>query len=387
MTSLGQPVSRPGRPSLPQGDRKRARNLSISDAAWKKLEEHLQTLPIKTASELVEKIGLGQIQLAVLEDSPLGDVPICRRLKALIAPPVAVLWSILAFVRRTCYQFNLEPTDDRVYSVTLRACTVVFYTGYTHPDVLINNPSALIKWLCYWILQAEAVPASPKPDCPSDPAEVQRVFSKISHAFDKLELAARSPDYKALKMKTMDGLTIKQISRIFKLQKLEVSKVEVSRMIKQGLVNFRELFYDDLEEYPPRLDSDPSAHKLRIQDAAQAYLQLALQKTLHDKDSRRQMQEILWATSDDPYLDFWLNEIDYSLRPRPAQTKKAHELDAIVRDRLAQDLDEHLQQKKRDIDRQLAFCQTAAQIQHILQDYSDREIGTKLPLEWLMANG
>jgi hypothetical protein len=384
MTSLEQSVSRNrGRPPLSPVERKRARNLSISDEAWDKLEEQLQALPIKTASELVEKIGLGQIQLTAVEDSPLGDIPICRRLKGLIAPPVAVFWSILAFVRRSCRQFNLDPTDERIYEVTLKASTVVFYTGYTHPDVLINNPSALIKWLCYWILQAEVVPLSTKEICPVDPVEVQRIFCKISHALDGLEMAARSPDYKALKMKTIDGLTIKQISRIFKLQKHEVSKVEVSRMIKQGLVNFRELFYDDLEVCPPRPDPAPSAQKIRVQECAHAYLKLALQETLTDAGSQQQMQAILLATRDDPYLDFWLNEIDYCLGSCTPQ--KQSKVEAIAQDKLAHHLDDHLQQKKREIDRELAFCQTAEQIRQILATYAERETGTKLPIEWLIC--
>lgn len=242
MTSLDQTRNSQnrGRPMLSNVERKRARNLSVSDEAWKKLEEQIQNLPVKTASELVEKIGLGQIQLTTAESSTLGDIPICRRLKALMEEPIAAFGSILAFVRRTCWQFNLEPTDARVYDITLKASTIVFYTGYTHPDVLINNPSALIKWLCYEILQAEADRQShstSSPVCPAiadptgepskiepskiepmKPSEVERIFGRINHAFVRLEMAARSPEYKALKMKTIDGLTIKQISRIFKLQ-------------------------------------------------------------------------------------------------------------------------------------------------------------------------
>jgi hypothetical protein len=399
MTSLDQTLNsrNRGRPMLSTVDRKRARNLSVSDEAWKKLDEQIQNLPVKTASELVEKIGLGQIQLTTAEFSTLGDIPICRRLKALMEKPIAVFGSILAFVRRTCWQFNLEPTDARVYDVTLKASTIVFYTGYTHPDVLINNPSALIKWLCYEILQAEADRQLPKKsslDCPAarsskvEQPEVERIFCQINHAFDRLEMAARSPEYKALKMKTMDGLTIKQISRIFKLQKLEVSKVEVSRMIKRGLVNFRELFYDALEDVSHPIDVVPSEQRQWVQQTAQDYLQLALQKTLTSKALER-LQEILLATSHDPYLDFWLNEIDYYLRDRPPSAKKPNnkmpEPDAAIIDLLAENLEEHLQQKKREIDRELAFCQTAQQIQQVLEIYAEREAIAKLSIKRLIG--
>jgi hypothetical protein len=394
MTSLDQTLNsrNRGRPTLSTVERKRARNLSVSDEAWKKLDEQIQNLPVKTASELVEKIGLGQIQLTTAEFSTLGDIPICRRLKALMEKPIAVFGSILAFVRRTCWQFNLESTDARVYDVTLKASTIVFYTGYTHPDVLINNPSALIKWLCYEILQAEADRQPPKKltlDCLEvEQPEVERIFYQINHAFDRLEMAARSPEYKALKMKTMDGLTVKQISRIFKLQKHEVSKVEVSRMIKQGLVNFRELFYDALKDVPHSVDVAPSEHRQWVQQTAQDYLHLALQETLTDRALER-LQEILLATSHDPYLDFWLNEIDYYLRDRPSSAKKPSskmpEPDAAIIDLLAENLEEHLQQKKREIDRELAFCQTAQQIQQVLETYAEREAIAKLSIKRLIG--
>jgi hypothetical protein len=379
MTSLDQTLNsrHRGRPTLSKMERKRARNLSISDEAWKRLEAQIQSLPVKTASELVEKIGLGEIQLTPTSTSPIGDIPICRRLKALMENPIAVFSSILAFVRRLCTQFDLAPADDRIATVTLQAITIVFYTGYTHPDVLINNPSALIKWLCYEILQAARHPA-PLLQAPAAAETVDHIFSKISHALDHLETAARSPEYKALKMKTIDGLTIKQISRIFKLQKHEVSKVEVSRMIKQGLVNFRELFYDAAEELPQTKAPVP---KPGVQETAYLYLQLALQETLTQQDMKR-LQEILLATSYDPYLDFWLNEIDYCLRDRQAQPGDP---DAAIRDQLADHLEAHLHQKKKEIDRDLAFCQTARQIQEVLERYTAKEAGAKLPVKRLIS--
>ncbi|MBW4515426.1 MAG: hypothetical protein KME11_09395 [Timaviella obliquedivisa GSE-PSE-MK23-08B] len=399
MTSLDQTLNsrHRGRPMLSKAERKRARNLSVSDEAWKKLEEQIQSLSVKTASELVEKIGLGQIQLITAESSTLGDIPICRRLKALMEKPIAAFGSILAFVRRTCWQLNLEPSDARVYDITLKASTIVFYAGYTHPDVLINNPSALTKWLCYEILQAEADRQPPQQSplaCTRgelseiEPSEVERIFWQINHAFDRLEMAARSPEYKALKMKTMDGLTIKQISRIFKLQKHEVSKVEVSRMIKQGLVNFRELFYDVQEDVSHTLDVAPSQNRQQVQQTAQNYLELALQKTLTDK-ALGQLQDILLATSHDPYLDFWLNEIDYCLRDRipflQKHNSKTLEPDAAVGDLLAENLEEHLLQKKKEIDRELAFCQTAQQIQQVLETYAEKEAIAKLSIKHLLS--
>jgi hypothetical protein len=402
-----QPTSRRGRPSVPKGDRKRPHNLSISEAAWQSLEDQLHDLPVKTVSELVEKIGQGEIQLLILAPSPLGDIPICRRLKALVDEPVAVFGSVLAFVRRTCQQLQLPATDDQVYTVILQAITVVFYTGYTHPDELINNPSALIKRLCYIVLQAQADRQCPPIAIETVIPEIEdahQIFAKIHHAFARLELAARSPDYKALQMKTMDGLTIKQISRIFKLQGLEVSKVQVSRMIKQGLVNFRELFYEEAiaslaeplnnpmtepltkpltEPLTEPLAESTTEANLRLEQARQ-YLHLALLPSLNPSEIL-QLQEILQATRQDAYLDFWLNEIDYYLCHRQT-TSRTIDPDRTVRDRLYDGLDEHFQKKKKEIDRELAFCQTAAQIKQVLAAYAERELTTKLSIQELMES-
>lgn len=373
---------RPGRPALPENERKRARNLSVSPSAWQELEAHLNALQIKTASELLEKIGLNQIQLVARDASPLADVPIYRRLKSLTSEPVAVFWSILAFVKRIGRQFDLEVTDAKMYTTTMKACTIAFYIGYTHPDVLINNPSALLRWLCYKILQAEAIPAQTTAEPlttsePIDSQEVERRFRKIGDAFHVLRMAAHSPNYEALKMKVIDGLTIKQISRIFKLQQLEVSKAEVSSMIKRGLANFRDLLYgsssnsklsttkvDQAEEPNPAVGQD-----------ARHYIHMALQEKLLDSESQQAMEKILLKTGQDSYLDFWLNEIDYDLGSQHVE----------VRNQIAETLEDHLVRKKTEIDRELAFCWTRDRIRQILQTYASQEAGTQLAIELLLG--
>jgi hypothetical protein len=377
-----------GRPALPAHERKRARNLSVSDLAWAGLEEQVNRLGLKTVSELIEKIGLKQAQvnlkdLSELADiasrdratSELADIAISRRLTSLISEPVAVFGSILAFATRLCQQFALEATEDRLYAVTIKACTVVFYVGYTHPDTLINNPSALIRWLCYRIVQAEAAhnPLEQTGRETVDPQMVERYFNKIGIAFQALEGGSRSPDYEALKMKTMDGLTIKQISRIFHLQKLKVSKAEVSTMIKQGLVNFRKSIGVELDDAPPAVNF--SLQNQAVSESIHRYLHLALQKSLRDPASQQTMETILLETGKNPYLDFWLNEIDYILR----------QPEGAVSDRIAKNLDEYLQTKKKMLDQKLTFCGTREQIRTLLQTLASKEAATELQVEILLG--
>lgn len=363
-----------GRPALPEAERKRPRNLSVSDGAWTGLEDQIKVLKVKTISELIEKIGLYQVQIARLDDSPLMDIPIYRRLKSLISEPVAVFWSTLSFVSRTCRQFELEPTSDRLYDITMRASTIVFYVGYTHPDVLINNPSALLRWLCYQIVKANAQAidktAMPSPQL-ADPQVVERQFTKMGSAFYMLETAARSPDYEALKMKTIDGLTVKQISRIFKLQRHNVSKIEVGMMIKRGLAYFRQLFYVD--SHDPSLRPQASSPQGQVVwDTAHRYLELALRQSLWSAEA--EIEEILLKTRDNPYLDFWLNEIDYTVGQN----------NEIVRDTIEKNLEQILLNKKAEIDRKFASCRTIDQIRQLLQEYASREAMTEIPVEYLL---
>jgi hypothetical protein len=367
-----------GRPTLPETKRKRARNLSVSDTAWKGLEERINGLQIKTISELMEKIGLNQVQVSVLDESPLADIPIYRRLKSLMSDPVAVFWSTLAFVARTCRQFHLEPTHDRVYTVTMKASTIVFYIGYAYPDLPISNSSALIRWLSYRIVQADATHiATTQTGVPSwvavNPHTIEQCLVKIGNALDVLETAARSPDYEALKMKTIDGLTAKQISRIFKLQGHDVSKVEVATMIKKGLANFRQLFYSDAKTYVPR-SPIASERKQAVWETVRYYSELALQETLLNEPWQQDMEDILLKTRHDPYLDFWLNEIDYHLGEQFLSVKQ----------QMAETLERHLQEKKAEIDRELAFCRTLGQIRQTLQTYASKEAGVELSIDRLL---
>jgi hypothetical protein len=367
-----------GRPTVPENDRKRPRNVSVSDTAWEGLEKQAKLLGAKTVSELVEKIGLQQLQVVERDLSPLADIPIYRRLMGLISEPVAVFWSVLAFVGRTCQQFSLEPTSESIYSVVVKACAIAFYIGYTHPDVLINNPSALLRWLCYRIVQAaaqqqETLPTDDKSFAITE-EEVKTRLQKISDAFRVLEVAARSPEYEALKMKTMDGLTIKQISRIFKLQDLQVDKAEVSTMIKRGLAQFRKLLYGKSDSHLTSVQ--PSTTSQALPETAQNYLRLALQMSLQDEQSQQSMEAILLRTSHDPLLDFWLNEIDFDLSSGQYSQ---------VRNRIAKELGDYLQQKKAEIDPELTFCSTREQIRQILQGYACREAGTDLLVEILLG--
>ena len=113
-----------------------------------------------------------------------------------------------------------------------------------------------------------------------------------------------------------------------------------------------------------------------------------MQETLADKALER-LQEILLATSHDPYLDFWLNEIDYYLRDRTPDPKKRNgntpEPDAAVIDLLAKNLEEHFLQRKKEIDRELAFCQTAQQIRQVLATFAEKEAIAKLPIQYLVG--
>jgi hypothetical protein len=370
-----------GRPKISDALRKRARNVSVSDSAWENLTPVMEDLNVKTVSELLEQIGKGKIVLRNSDKfSSLNDLPIYRRLKSLISEPVAVFWSVLAFVVRVCQQLGFEPTSERIYDTTMKACSIIFYIGYTHPDVLINNPSALIRWICYQIIKAEALSENIDSDsksvsfCVDDPHIFKKCYDKIVSTFNRLNAASHSPNYRALQMKTINGLSIKQISRIFNLQKWEVDKAEVSIMIKKGLADLRELF-DQFDPHQPFVQLNNSVEKLPIPPSAKGYLELALKENLLNSDAHNTLEELLMKTNHDPYLDFWFNEIDYYLVDRQEQ----------ARDRIAKHLGEHLKQKKLDIDPLLASCSNKEQIRDLLSSYAEQEAGVKLAVDVLLG--
>lgn len=384
-------VKRRGRPELPEEKRKKSRRITVSDDAWSKLDERLSNLNVKTVSELVEKVGQGDLSVIAYDPDPILNIPIYRRLQSLMDEPVAVFWSLLGFTRRMMQQLGFpeymlaeeqDLSSNIQESVVLRASTIIFFVGYTHGDILINNPSSLMRWLIFRILKADPrrtneTNAINKTLLISNNEKVtQELICKIANAMASLEASPRALNYQALKAKTIDGLTVKQISRIFMIQGENKDKTEIAGMIKEGLSLFREKFYQDSSNFKKDENSiDQIDWKNHVDQYVKDYCRLALFNNVLTKKDQDRLEEIVLQTSKNANLDFWLNEIDYQI------ALQNDLLNRSLREKISSSLKTLLTNKKDDIDRGLIGCTSAYRVREVLEVYANREVGVDQCLE------
>jgi|GEM_PF-3081983 len=388
-SNAGSSGSRPGRPSVPDHKKKKSRTLTISDKAWESLEELLKDWEIKSVSELVEKIGLEQLGVFLPSGEPsieLTDIPIYKRLKSFIQPPVAVFWSLLAFAKRTALQLGLP--DDEVFlgDVVKRAIAVVFYAGYTHPDLHINNPSALLRWVSYRILKAKAAEAQTLVTTArgvlSAGKSREQCLVRILNAIEQLNAASQAPHYRVLKMKALDQLTTGQIIKIFELQSYHKDESQIGRMIKKGLHQFRQLWAT--QDYTPE-PNDTQDTPTEICSEVRLYYALATAPSLCNEENLIQLEKILLTTSSDTPLDFWMNEIDhycgFALSHEPESYAAQQEK---LRQSIDQEIDEYLSRKKAEIDQRLSSCSNKDELEELLSKAVKKEIGSDFPINTLL---
>lgn len=381
-------AKRRGRRSVSPKQRKRPRNLSISDQAWSGLEKTASIHKLSTVSELTEKIGLEDLKVIRDDRSKLSElleIPIYQRLKSCTQAPVAVFWSLLSFARRTASQLCIEDSDEFLCDVITQATTIIFYVGYTHPHVYINNPSAFLRWLSYRILlaqsdgQSDSGSASSATQIRPDKTIIEACLSQVANAIHKLKSASHSPQYQALRMKTMDGLTLEQISRIFTRQKFHKTPEEVGKLIKTGLSEFREFYKESSGTKPTK--SFKSLKSETIPKDVKLYCELAAQANLNNhqhKQAIQQMEELLLKTRNKPDLDFWMNEIDYHLGPHfAADSETYRKQQEHLLQLIETSMDEYVLNKKDEIDEDFTFCNTKEQVREMLQEKAIGILGSR----------
>ncbi len=406
-TAPKEPLSSQDKPKIDNSNfgKKNRHNLSLSDTAWSGLKEEASHRKM-SVSQLNEEIGLGKIklespeekdnsklqqneatnlgknQVASLEESNISDflkIPIYPRLKGLIKKPIAVFGSIMAFVWRTAKQFDLyeqldsEVNKDFVCDVIKQAIEIVFYVGYIYPNKYINNPSALIRLAAYWILNNKCQLDSKSNDCESlllDDEQKTLILWKTYDAYAKLNSASRSVNFEALKMKSLDQMTLLQICTILNLQGAQVDEEEVRVMIKQGLStlrSFSELEPNDVPEY-----NIPDSVK-----DIEKYWKLASHFFLQTSEKREELEKLLLLTQDHTCFDFWVNEIDYhigeTLFDSPNENYRSEQ--EYIRNRIENEIDAHLIDKKKKIDRELAFCRGLDDMRNTLLKCIKEEVG------------
>jgi hypothetical protein len=344
---------------------KRPRNLSLSNGAWEGLTEKAKARDI-SVSELAERIGLNLLTIEASNENPeLFEILIYQRLKSFVKHPVAVFWSLIYFTKRTTKQLGLDSDDDSCCQIIFQAMTIVFYIGYMYPDQVINNPSAFLKWLCYRIIEPKSLHDDHVILRKEDRStEVNDCISKIKNAVEKLKNGSNSPQLRVLKMRVIDGLTLDQIHRMLRLQAssgIEVS--DIRNWIKDGLSTFRKLWEDDINTKYFSKNSVVDCAQEETLEQAKAYCSLVLLEKFSRKNIQ-DMGELLIGTKNNPYLDFWFNEIDHFYGCKSFPITEVH----YVRDKIENEMSEYILKKKKKLDTQFAFCQTQADILGLLDD-------------------
>ncbi len=382
------PTQNRGRPPLAENEKKRPRNLSLSPKAWIGLETQANLLGISSISELNEQLGLGKLSVIATHDKNL-DIPIYRRLKSFIEPPVAIFWSLLSFVRRTAKQLalieELDDNEDLICDVIKRAITIVFFVGYTHPDYYINNPSAFMRWLSYRILLAR-LPETFSEKQPQQLLSDEKIDPEICTIYRAIAMMeeARLPYYTVLRMKILDGLTLSQIRKILSIQKNkgEISEEKIRKHIKIGLEQLRET----LEIAPPE-NLEEVKNNLAVYKPVKSYFQLASLSSLSQREDRKKLEAFLMKAENNNELDFWIDEINFNVILLLLKSQDNYfEKQERVRQQISQEINEYIKVKIEPMNRQLAFCVTKEKINQLLEKISSEEAGCELSFHDLINN-
>lgn len=335
-------------------------------------------------SDLLEKIGLGEISVSkTINDAEpeLLHFSIYKRLNFLVKEPAAVMLSTLAFVLRMSQQLGLDSSSEELLEVMRRGICVVFEVGYTFPDKFVNNPSALLRCATFYILyekflttEAEGKEFSKEE---TNVASHECLF-QINAAIQRIETASRSHKLQAFKMKAIDGFTISQILTLFRIQDKSFSKDQVHRRIKDGWSIFRDHWTNQDPDFNSELFGG------RNVDEIKGYCEHVQRDRLTKRSQLDEIDELLTLTSNDPFLDLLINEVDYYwYRNNPENL----EILETVRKEIEESLDTWLLEKKEKIDEKLIFCQDSHDLVNILKQLIRQEIGKhEIPVKALLSS-
>lgn len=376
------------RPKQPTSSKKQPCNISLSKTALEKLDELQELYKQPTRSALFEAIGQGELVLKPYNSKSIYGIPMYRRLNALSSEPVAAFASVMCFANYGYRQFGQKPLTERLVSALLKASSVLLYIGFLLPDTPINNPSSLLKYILFEVINSAATDRRIElhevaGDESAKDKAIEYCMAAVGKAIERLELL-KSPDpfYKMLRAKSIHGFSVKEIARIHAVTNRQMHKEEVARHIKKGLRNFRENFYEK-----PLLDIPAKAKEVRERlfekDAAvyhdvMAYVRLCTQPAGYLRthtNERENLRRILRNTSHSAYLDLWLNEIDAHFGHYPK--------DVLEKYRMV--LETSMEGQRDHLERRLKECETHQDLRRLLEDVTAYEVGTRIPITFLLG--
>ena len=370
----------------PERLRKKPIRLTLSQQARENIEKQIlqDDSLASSVSDLLEKIGLGEISVSRSVNDPqiaLLRFPIYKRLVVLTQEPAAVMTSTIAFVLRMCRQLDVDSSADSVLATVRQGVRVAFSAGYTFPDLFVNNPSALLRWatfrsLCEKFLSAEpSKTKSDKQEIDDKPSHL--CLYQINTAIEGIRNASRSHKLEAFKMKAIDGFTISQILILFQVQDKGFTEEQAHRRIKDGWAIFREHWTNQ------EIDQTQELFGGRNVDEIKRYCELVPLNFISDKHQLEDIDKFLLRTSNDPFLDLLINEVDYSWYEEDTEDLVLIEQ---VRKDLVKNLSAWLLDKKKEIDQDLIFCQNGEDLAKVLMRTIAKEMGgTLIPIKAFLS--
>lgn len=371
----------------PERLKKKPIRLTLSQQARDHIEkELLQDGSLASSiSDLLEKIGLGEISVSrSAGDSQIALLrfPIYKRLVFLMQEPPAVIISTLAFVLRMSRQLGLDSSMEAILQVVRQGICVAFAAGYTFPDRFINNPSALLRWTTFCILSRKFL-TSVKSKTGSEETESRdksshRCLYKMNAAIKGIRSASRSHKLEAFKMKAIDGFTISQIIVLFQVQDKDFTEEQAYRRIKDGWGIFRQHW---VRQEP---DENSELFEGRDVDEIKSYCELVQLDKLSDQKQLEEIENLLFRTSNDSFLDLLINEVDYNwYRSEPENLAILEKL----RENIAKNLSSWLLDKKKEIDEKLIFCGNSEDLARMLEQIVKDEMdGQAVPVKALLSS-
>lgn len=371
----------------PEKLKKKPIRLTLSQQARENIEKQIlqDDAFANSISDLLEKIGLGEISVSRAVSDPqmaLLRFPIYKRLVVLAQEPAAVMTSTIAFVLRVCRQLGLDSSEDSVLNVVSKGVRVAFSAGYTSPDVFVNNPSALLRWVTFRILREKFMSGESDGAHPTKERSIDQpshlCLYKINAAIKGAKNASRSHKLEAFKMKAIDGFTISQILILFQVQDKGFTEEQAHRRIKDGWSIFREYWVSK----EPDTELEWFGDKAVI-DEIKRYCELVQLASIHEESQLQDIDSLLLRTSSASFLDLLINEVDYSWYRNEADDLALIER---VRERVVANLNAWLLDKKSEIDRALIFCEDAEDLVSVLeQTIKDEMDGQSIPVKAFLS--
>ncbi|MEM6451683.1 MAG: CopG family transcriptional regulator [Cyanobacteria bacterium P01_D01_bin.105] len=380
------PRSKRGRPPLlSDGEKRKRRNVSLSDDAWENLEKIANELSYSSKSELLEKIGRGDVTLSkqggLAGRSSLSEVLVYRRLLGLFVPHSDVLRSFVGFNYAVYKKFpTLEAKQsfaELIVENTLTAISVVFLHGYIRPDRYVNSISALSRLIGYCLLLDQASlgdewelsgDSNDKNELSVD-SSAKDCLAQIQRAMSHLKAASFSHQLTALRLKYIGSFTEAQIQQIYELQGRSFTIEEIRRLVHEGWASFRNHWSQPSEIAPP-----PSL--VEIPCDAERYCKLLWSSSLDSAKSRKALMRILIRATYDAPLNFWLCEIEHKwntefLGEDSSLDDELSQLQAEIQSRI----DERLEERKQAIDKDMHYYLDRSAAIKKLADLFEEETG------------